>query len=292
MIPVVIEQKLDELFQQLKNKHFSIRSASALAGGCINQSYKVETTDGLFFLKFNLSSRYPGMFETEARGLQILRDAKAIRVPEPLLTGSATDYSFILQEYVWQASYAANFWEDFGRKLARLHRHSHSIFGLDHDNYVGSLRQSNLPHGDWISFFIEERLERQVKLGLDEGNIPRSVARNIQYLYTRLPELLPKEPPALLHGDLWSGNFITDGEGNPCLIDPAVYYGHREADLAMTKLFGGFSVSFYEAYNEEFKLESGWRERMDIYNLYPLLVHVNLFGGGYLHSVESILLRF
>ncbi|MHC1706793.1 MAG: fructosamine kinase family protein [Bacteroidales bacterium] len=292
MIPVSIEQRLSELLQSREKQKFAIKTAFPLSGGCINQSYRLETTHGQFFLKYNLSSRYPGMFETEAMGLELLRDAGEIRVPEPILTSGVSDYSFILQEFISQTAYADNFWQDFGRRLARLHRHNHSIFGLDHDNYIGSLHQSNLPHADWISFFIEERLDRQIKLGLDEGNIPKSLLKNIEILYQRLPEIIPVEPPSLLHGDLWSGNFITDAKGDPCLIDPAVYYGHREVDLAMTKLFGGFNVSFYEAYNDVYKLEPGWKERMEIHNLYPLLVHVNLFGGGYLSSVESIIRRF
>ena len=292
MIPVAIEQKLDELFRLRGKQRFTIKTAAPLSGGCINQSYKLETTHGQYFLKYNHASRYPGMFETEANGLQLLRNAGEIRIPEPILTSNVSNYSFILQEYIWQSGYAADFWRDFGIRLARLHKHSHSIFGLDHDNYIGSLKQSNIPHGNWIEFFIEERLERQIRLGLEEGNIPRSLIKPFENLYKRLPDILPEEPPALLHGDLWSGNFITDSKGDPCLIDPAVYYGHREMDLAMTRLFGGFNVSFYEAYHEEYKLEPGWKERIELHNLYPLLVHVNLFGGSYLHTVEAILRRF
>jgi protein-ribulosamine 3-kinase len=292
MIPAIITQKITEWFRANQGTECKIASTSPLSGGCINQSFLLETTQGRFFLKYNQASRYPGMFVTEERGLQLLKDAGEIKVPEPLLTGEAGEYSFFLQEYIWQAAFAADFWRDFGRKLARLHRHHHTIFGLDHDNYIGSLHQSNLPHGDWVSFFIEERLERQLKTGIEEGKLSRNIIKNFARLYQRLPDILPAEPASLVHGDLWSGNFITDSRGDPCLIDPAVYYGHREVDLAMTKLFGGFSVSFYEAYQEEFKLEPGWRERIDIFNLYPLLVHVNLFGGGYVASVESVVRRF
>jgi fructosamine-3-kinase len=155
---------------------------------------------------------------------------------------------------------------------------------------MGSLPQSNKKHSDWISFFVEERLEKQVSLAHEYLSSSNFSAFN--RLYKRLGELIPPEPPALLHGDLWGGNYMVSSDGKACLIDPAVYYGHREIDIAMTTLFEGFDGDFYASYHEEYPLEKGWRDRLDIFNLYPLLIHLNLFGSGYLGSIERILKRF
>ncbi|MBK5285164.1 MAG: fructosamine kinase family protein [Bacteroidia bacterium] len=152
--------------------------------------------------------------------------------------------------------------------------------------------QSNSQKRTWAEFFISERLEKQIAFAKDLGVIDNSTIQQFNNLYKRLPELIPEEAPSLLHGDLWNGNFMTGNDGKAWLIDPAIYYGHREMDLAMTKLFGGFSEEFYSSYIESFPLQKGFTERIDIHNLYPLLVHVNLFGGGYLIEVKNILSRF
>ncbi len=184
------------------------------------------------------------------------------------------------------------FWEDFGTRLANMHRHTSDVFGLDHPNYIGSLPQSNKTQKSWIDFFVEERLEAQLRLARDAGRVERELGRWFQALYTHLPDLFPEEPPALLHGDLWSGNFMVGTDGRAAIVDPAVYYGHRYMDLGMSKLFGGFAPAFYRAYEDAYPLEKGWREGIEIANLYPLMVHVNLFGGGYLSSVKTILRKF
>ncbi|MFZ1692867.1 MAG: fructosamine kinase family protein, partial [Flavobacteriales bacterium] len=160
------------------------------------------------------------------------------------------------------------------------------------DNYIGSLKQVNTPAADWPSFFIHQRLEPQLRMARDAKRVEAGMAFRFERLFAKLDQLITVEPPALLHGDLWSGNFICDANAQPVLIDPAVYYGHREMDIAMTKLFGGFDSGFYAAYNDAWPMERGWEERMDLCNLYPLLVHVNLFGGGYAAQVEAALRRF
>ena len=180
----------------------------------------------------------------------------------------------------------------FGKQLAQLHQNTNTSFGLEESNYIGSLLQQNNLHNNWIDFFINERLKPQIKLARDNGKIDLSTITKFERLYTKLDEIFPEEPPALLHGDLWSGNFMVDEKGGPVIIDPAVYFGHREMDIAMTKLFGGFNQQLYQSYNEHFPLEKGWEQRVDICNLYPLMVHVNLFGGGYLEQVKSILNKF
>ena len=195
-------------------------------------------------------------------------------------------------EYIATGSPGADFWDTFGQGLARLHKRTQKMFGLDHDNFIGSLQQSNRMHTSWEDFFINERLEAQYKLARDAGRAGSDTGRPLQNLYSRLSDFFPPEPPALLHGDLWSGNYMVDSSGMAVIADPAVYYGHRLMDLGMSKLFGGFSSAFYQAYNDAWPLEKNWPESIEIANLYPLLAHVNLFGGSYLQSVHSILKRF
>jgi fructosamine-3-kinase len=173
--------------------------------------------------------------------------------------------------------------------LAKLHEVKSDQYGLDHDNYIGSLAQSNTKHPDWKSFFITERIQPQLKLAMEKGLIDMEMIKQFESFFDHFDDLIPEEPPALLHGDLWNGNYLVSNSGKAALIDPAVYFGHREMDLAMTKLFGGFDAEFYQAYNEKFPLKKGWEKRIPIHNLYPLLVHVNLFGSGYVSQIKLIL---
>jgi len=200
-------------------------------------------------------------------------------------------YQFLLLEFIEQRRRAPGYWEVLGHQLAQLHKCSAPSHGLDHNNYIGSLAQSNKTHRSWLTFFIEERLSPLLKLAIDDHHAPGVWMRKFETLYARLPSLLPDGRPSLLHGDLWSGNVITGHDGLPCLIDPAVYYGHREADLAMTHLFGGFEDGFYSSYESLYPLPTGFSERIDLYNLYPLLVHFNLFGASYAERITNILKR-
>lgn len=270
----------------------SLTGFSPASGGCINNGGQVVTSAGHYFLKWNDGTRYPRMFETEAKGLALLAGPSALRVPRVITAGAAASYQFLLMEYVESGRRSLDYWENFGRGLALIHRQSAPAFGLDHDNYIGSLPQRNRQHSSWTEFFINARLEPQLKLALQAKALEASASRKFAQLFSRLPELLPGEPPSLLHGDLWGGNLMTTSSGQPCLIDPAVYYGHREVDLAMTQLFGGFDPVFFHAYDDAFPLLPGYEERLALYNLYPLLVHVNLFGGGYAGQVMSVLNRF
>ncbi len=263
-------------------------------GGCINDAQLVDTEKGKFFMKHNSASRYPGMFEAEARGLQLLEASGCLKVPAVVGHGETNSHCILVLEYIAAAAQKPGFWQEFGEGLARMHQQhpGDGRFGLDHDNYIGSLPQGNRTHSDWISFFISERLGAQVKLARDNGRAGKELSAMFEKLYRFLSDFFPEEPPALLHGDLWSGNYMTGEEGEPAIIDPAVYYGHRYMDLGMSKLFGGFSRAFYEAYDDIYPLEKGWQEGIDIANLYPLMVHVNLFGGGYLRQVKGVLRRF
>ena len=222
----------------------------------------------------------------------MLASAGEIPVPEVVFSGTHNEVAYLVLKFIESTSRKVHFWDDFGRRLARLHKHKAKHFGLDQDNYIGSLPQSNRKHDNWTSFFIKERLEFQVKLAGDQGKINRETIKAFERFYQKIEEIFPEEPASLVHGDLWGGNYMVNENGSAVIIDPAVYYGLREMDLGMSKLFGGFSTEFYEAYHDEYPLEKDWEQRLDYCNLYPLMVHVNLFGGGYLNSVKSILRRF
>lgn len=269
-----------------------ISSVKPLGGGCINEAASLVTNAGQYFVKWNNAKKYPGMFEAEHKGLQLLRSTGAIHIPGVVHEGIAGEHSFLVLEMVTEGKKTDDFWEDFGRSMAKMHRHTWKAFGLDHDNYIGSLPQSNAPHDKWTEFFICERLEPQLKRARDEGKLGRNAASHFNHLFLVLDEIFPPEKPALLHGDLWSGNFMISPNGRACIYDPAVYYGHREMDIAMTKLFGGFNDGFYAGYTHELPLEKGWEKRVDVCNLYSLLVHVNLFGGGYAAQVEGIICKY
>lgn len=287
-IQELIEKKLTKV---LKERTF-INKISNVGGGDINVAYRIHSNKGDYFVKLNSSTRYPQMFIKEKNGLDLLRSANEIRIPRTIATDETGSEAFLILEFLKSATMIRNFWTIFGTQLARLHKHSEDYFGLGEDNYIGSLHQSNRKHSNWANFFIEERLEQQIKLARDGGRINRETIHGFERLYKRLDEIFPEEPSSLVHGDLWSGNFMIDNKGYPCLIDPAVYFGHREMDLGMSKLFGGFASEFYDAYNKEYPVEKGWESRLEICNLYPLMVHVNLFGGGYTGSVMQILRRF
>jgi fructosamine-3-kinase len=271
----------------------AVGGARPLSGGDINQAYAVTLADGRsLFVKTNARSPR-GMFAAEARGLAWLAEAGALRVPR-VVAASAPDEAaqFLALELVSEAARARDFDERLGRGLAALHRHAPPGFGLDHDNFVGRLAQTNGPLPTWVDFFRDRRLEPQLRLAADEGLASGRMRRGFERLFAALEDLCgPAEPPARLHGDLWGGNLLCDERGAPCLIDPAVYGGHREIDLAMMRLFGGFGPRVFAAYAEAWPLADGHAERVSLYQLYPLMVHVNLFGGGYVSSVESTLDR-
>lgn len=291
MIPDCIKIECIDMLSRHFGALIKIKDQSPVWGGDINLAYKISTNEGDFFIKWNFAEKYPKMFDCEVYGLKLLKAVNPSLIPEIIGYSEINEYSFMVLEFVLPGKQKANFWEDFGIKLSELHKNTSDSFGLDQDNYIGSLNQSNIKHQNWGRFFMEERIEPMIKLARDSNRISCAITSLFDNFYTRIDEIFPKELPALLHGDLWNGNFLTAGNGYACLIDPAVYYGHREIDIAMTKLFGGFDAAFYDSYNEEYPMEKGWQKRLDFYNLYPLMVHTNLFGGGYIQSVESILRR-
>ncbi len=273
-----------------------------VGGGCIADAQIAVFADGSgAFVKRQQGS--PGMFECEANGLRALAAAGAIRVPEVL----AVSNDSLVLEWIQPGPKGRHFFETFGRKLADLHTHRGPASGFSEDNFIGSAPQINQPMGghwvkasntpvpvgdgsDWAEFFLERRLRFQLRLAAERGH-GNDLERLLDRGESRIVALLAAavEPPSLLHGDLWGGNFIVDEKGEACLIDPAVYYGHREADLAMTRLFGGFDSAFYASYQEVTPLAPGHGERLPVYQLYHLLNHLNLFGSGYLSQCLQIL---
>jgi fructosamine-3-kinase len=267
--------------------------ASRLLGGDINDAYQIELEGGArWFVKSN--PRAPAaLFPAEARGLEWLRVA-ALRIPEVRAVSTPDDpIPYLVLELIEAGRPGRVFDEQLGRGLAALHRSGAPSFGLDHDNFIGSLPQQNQASPAWAEFYGANRLEPQLKRAVSSGSASYAMRRGFSQLFSRLPELVgPAEPPSRLHGDLWSGNLHVDSNGEPCLLDPAVYGGHREVDLAMMRLFGGFSERVFSAYEEVFPLAPGAEDRVALYQLYPLLVHVNLFGGSYGASVERALARY
>jgi fructosamine-3-kinase len=268
-----------------------IESISSLSGGCISDAFKVTTDNGSnFFLKYN-SSALNDMFIKEANGLNELSKANAIRIPEVL----SFDKDYILLEFIPTGSRKKYFFEEFGRRFAEMHKYTSNEFGFYEDNYIGSNPQKNIPDvkekNDWVSFYFNKRILFQLQLAEKLGNSTDSLRKGISKLENKIEEIIgdTKEKPSLLHGDLWGGNYMVDENGDAVLIDPAVYYGHREADLGMTKLFGGFSSEFYKLYFETFPLEDGYDYRENIYKLYHVLNHLNLFGGGYYSQALSLI---
>jgi protein-ribulosamine 3-kinase len=262
-----------------------------LSGGCINNAVRLKTEAGSFFLKWN-ESMEEDMFAAEANGLRLLREDGNLCIPEVLGLGKINAKHYLLLEFIDSRYPVPGYWEELGHALARQHSHTAGQYGLSENNYIGRLPQNNEQSGSWNDFFREKRLNVQLGLAIYKGLVDDAFVKRFKALYPKLPELLPEEPPALLHGDLWSGNVMVGPKGEPCLIDPAVYFGHREAELAFTELFGGFEERFYSAYQEEKPLQEGYAERKDIYNLYPLMVHVNIFGTSYLSGVERVLKRY
>jgi len=272
-----------------------IKSTSSVSGGCIADSRKLQLESGkVYFLK-QLRVSSAGAFDAEERGLEELRNSGAVNVPEVVCKGP----DFLLLQWIESGySRSSSSMEMLGRQFAELHRFRGKKFGFSEDNLIGDSTQSNKPSNEgglnWSVFYAENRLEFQTRLAVKNGYATPELRNMMENLIKKFPELISgtEEEPSLLHGDLWSGNYLIDGRGIPWLIDPAVYYGHREADLAMTSLFGGFSNSFYSAYKSAYPIAPGYAEREPLYQLYHLLNHLNLFGTGYYGQVISILRRY
>jgi protein-ribulosamine 3-kinase len=265
---------------------------SDIRGGSINRSYRLSTRGGdRYFLKLNEASALE-MFEAERAGLAELKAAAAVRVPDTFACDVSGGTAFLLMEYLDLGTKSALAGTHLGTQLAGLHRHSRPEFGWHRDNTIGSTQQINGWDPDWLTFFRDKRLAYQLRLAGENGFDDPLQSRG-ERLLERLPDFFTGyfPSPSLLHGDLWGGNWGTLINGEPVIFDPAPYYGDREADIAMTRLFGGFSPEFYSAYNEAWALDHGFERRCDLYNLYHVLNHLNLFGQSYLNQASEILDR-
>ncbi len=288
---------LSDLRASLEKTLGPIRSLTPVGGGDINNAARVETAshgeagDARYFVKWN-TAPLPRMFEAEARGLKLLDSAHALRIPRVIAL--IDQPPALVLEWIDVGANKPAASEALGRGLAQQHRSSAPTYGLDHDNTIGSNPQCNTPTRSWIEFYRDRRLGVQRDLARQRGHLTSDRARRLDRVMNHLDRWIDENAvtPALLHGDLWGGNYLIDAQGQPVLIDPAVYYGDREAELAFTELFGGFSARFYAAYNEAWPLDRGYADRRDLYNLYHLLNHLNLFGEGYGGSVDAILRRY
>lgn len=265
-----------------------------VAGGDINEACTITLDDGtILFMKTNIPA-FLTNFKAEAAGLEAIRATGAIGVPAVLGAGTDIGFSFLLLTHIRGGGRISHYWETFAEELAAVHRADLPEFGkygFREDNWIGTRKQINTPHDKWIPFFRDCRLEPQIK---SAGNyLMAEDRRRAEYLLDHLDRFLVEpDRPFLVHGDLWSGNMITGDDGKGWLIDPAVYYGHPEIDIAMTELFGGFPQVFYEAYRDTGMLQPGYGDRKDLYNLYQLLNHLNMFGRGYLPDVRRILKKY
>ena len=284
-----MNKQVRNLLKTVYAQSVDIESSRSISGGCINQTLALTLSNGeTVFLKYN-DHPPDGMFEKEALGLNLMRQSEnGPRIPKVIALPEGPNPHFLIIEYIEEGP-GNDYYERFAQSLASMHLTTQDHYGLDHDNFIGSTEQINTPETDGMTFFREHRLRFQQKLARERGLLPVATDKKIDQLCDQLDQHLnlSGEQPALVHGDLWSGNTFADNTGHPCLVDPAVHFGLRETDLAMTELFGRLPQSFYDAYRDVFPQNPGYEERKQIYNLYHLLNHLNLFGGSYLASVES-----
>ncbi|NOX42595.1 MAG: fructosamine kinase family protein [Gammaproteobacteria bacterium] len=272
---------------------FSIVSSRPVGGGSINSAYRLVGDNQTYFVKYNVANKLT-MFEAEAAGLVEIAKADVIKVPKPVCWGISGDSAYIVLEHIEfnpRPGFGSSVVE-LGRQLAAMHRITQSQYGWHRENTIGSTPQINHFDNSWISFWRDHRLGFQLRLAAENG-FAQQLQRKGEKLQDSLAVFYENYVPdaSLLHGDLWSGNYAIDAQGKPVIFDPAVYYGDREADIAMTELFGGFPVEFYRAYNENYAMDVGYNSRKTLYNLYHMLNHLNLFGSGYLSQCESMLDR-
>lgn len=294
---VLVCSSLKEALISVYGKDVSVKKKQAVHGGDANDAYKLYLSNGeALFLKTNSISN-EDFFRAEAEGVAAISTTGTIRVPNIHAIGTDDGYSFLLMEFIERAVTKKDFWEKLGTGLAAMHQADTSSFvtdgkyGLDKDNYIGAGKQKNTSKSSWIEFFSECRLRPQFELA--SRYFDSSLIRKTNRLLDNMDRFLYEpEKPSLLHGDLWAGNFMSDETGQPMLIDPAIYVGCNEADIAMTELFGGFDRTFYDAYFKAMGVIPGYKERRDLYNLYHLTNHLNLFGSSYLSAVVRTIEKY
>ena len=288
---------LEEAIEKLRGEGVRVTKRLPVFGGDINRAYELTLSDGsVIFMKANTRQKR-GIFEGEAESPDFIRQTGTVRSPQVFAIGTDGGLSFLLMEYIPAGRGTRSSSEELGLGLARMHRANTAAFvsggkyGALHDHLLGSGMQDNTPMDSWAAFFRECRLRPQFERA--DAYFDSAERKRIGIFLGKLDQYLPEpERPSLLHGDLWAGNYMVDDQDHPWLIDPAAYVGHAETDLALTELFGGFDRSFYDAYWSEAGFDPGYRERRDIYNLYHLVKHLNLFGTGYLYSVLSVIRKY
>lgn len=277
------------LFEIAEQEHFQLKGYRRLTGGDINAVFLLKTPTDSWVIKLNDKSAFPGMFQKEAFALEELAKTNSFRIPKVVCTAELNNHAYLILEYIETGSENDKFWEDFGVCLASLHKNTNHEFGWKSPNYIGSLAQYNAYCESSAEFYISQRLLPQFKLASQNG----FRFQNLDSFFKNVSGLIPKaEKPALIHGDLWSGNYMVDAHQTPVLIDPAICFASREMDLAMMQLFGGFPAEVFDVYQTHFTLEPNWKSRIKLYQLYYLLVHLNLFGKSYLNSVQQIIRNY
>ncbi len=289
MVSASVYNYLSKFFNQsIGQEHISF-----VGGGSINRTFQLKLSDRrLFFCKVNSASKFPHLFEKEKNGLRFLEASLVVKTPKVVDCTTIDDQQLLILEWISSGSKSQKFWDRFGAQLAALHSISNEQYGFHEDNYMGSIPQTNVPTSEWTEFFAEHRIKPLLKHCSEKALLTSKHLSFFDQFLPQLSKIFPTEKPALLHGDLWSGNFMCNESEEPVLIDPAVYFGHRSVDLGMTTLFGGFHKSFYEAYHHHYPLPHNYEEQWEVCNLYPLLIHLLLFGKSYLSQIENILKRF
>lgn len=281
---VLIAHLERETGQSLQNHRLT-----SVGGGDINTAYKLQTADLAWFIKLNRAD-LADMFAAEAAGLQELASVGSVRVPEVIVFGQFQHHAYLVLNYIELSTMRGDSGRLFGRQLAQLHSQPQAYFGWSRDNTIGSTPQHNSRHNDWPSFWSDERLGKQLQFAADNGYggaLQKQGERLREQVGNFFTDYRPQ--PSLLHGDLWGGNAAADSQNRPVMFDPACYYGDREADIAMTELFGGYGRDFYDAYHAEYPLDAGYKIRKTLYNLYHILNHLNLFGRGYLSQANGMI---
>jgi len=285
-------QHIKHHFSRFFEEETSVSDSYKVEGGDICQAYALVTNKGKFFIKLNSALFGLDFFEKEARGLVAMANAGALKVPRPLFDGKFNQQIYLVMEWLENTTASNGFWKNFGYAMAGMHKNSNDQFGLEHDNYIGKLHQLNNRTDLWTEFYSRQRIMPLVSKAYKQSLLQAEDVDMAEQVCRKIDSIIPSEKPALLHGDLWKGNFMAIENNQAAIFDPAVYYGHREMDLAMTMLFGGFDEEFYDAYGEVYPQQPGFSERKEIFQLYPLLVHLLLFGGPYYMPVKKVLEKY
>jgi len=286
----------EEVIQSFHSQHLmhlgDILTIQQVGGGSINQAFKLSLSSQNAFVKVNEATEFPLMFEKEKSGLEMMTNVIPHHVPAVLANGEEHDLQLLFLEWIEPSGSTELAYADAGKALANLHQYHAEKFGLDHNNYMGSLTQINTQKDSFSDFYIENRIEPQVSIAISKGMMEKNAIKGFEKFFKRLDEIFPAEPASLVHGDLWRGNLLFSRDEIPYFVDPAIAFSHREVDLAMLKLFGKPSEVLFETYEDYYPTQPGREKREKYFQLYPLLIHLNLFGKAYLRDVLAIIQPF